>query len=330
MQEEYTARQLSEILSKSVPTIHEMADRLGWKTTPRPNPKGGGTVKHYTGFDERIYLQICTRQTPKPVYVGSTLPVERSSHGAGVMLSDTKANRASLKADLLMHYMRAIKSAGYGNKSRARDDFMAAYNSGFTFPSIYKVLGKVSWQTVETWKRTLRGGGKLVDLSDRRGKWRRGQSSVTAREAALLMQCAFHPNGWPIAQVIHEAKTRLRGMGINEQRSDATYRRWLNSFKEHNYDIWCWQRGGEKRWNDECCLAIDRDPDLINVGDVLVADGHKLNFEIFNPWTKHQQRMTLIVFYDMRSNYPCGWEIMPTENTVSISAALRRAILTLG
>ena len=330
MQEEYTAKQLSQILSKSVPAIHKMADRLGWKTTCRPNPKGGGTVKHYSNLDEQTHLQLCAYHTPKPAPSTCHLPAERKNSASTALLSETQMSLASSKVDLLMHYLRAIKAAGYGKKAKARDDFMAAYNSGFAFPSIYKVVGEVSWQTVESWKRTMRSGGDLTHLADRRGRWRRGRSSVSAQEAALLLQCAFHPNKWTMSEIIMEAKSRLRGMGIDDHCSDITYRRWLNHFKEHNYDIWCWQRGGEKRWNDECCLAIDRDPKLISVGDVLVADGHKLNFEILNPWTQKPQRMTLIVFYDMRSSYPCGWEIMPTENTVAISVALRRAIITLG
>jgi putative transposase len=40
--------------------------------------------------------------------------------------------------------------------------------------------------------------------------------------------------------------------------------------------------------------------------------------------------MTLIVWLDMKSSFPLGWEIMPTENTQAISAALRRAIIALG
>ena len=40
--------------------------------------------------------------------------------------------------------------------------------------------------------------------------------------------------------------------------------------------------------------------------------------------------MTLILFYDMKSNMPLGWEIMPTEDTQAISSALRRAIIALG
>ena len=68
----------------------------------------------------------------------------------------------------------------------------------------------------------------------------------------------------------------------------------------------------------------------MNVGDVLVADGHVLNFEIKSPWTGKVKRMALILFYDMASNLPCGWEILPSENVQGISSALRRAILRLG
>lgn len=40
--------------------------------------------------------------------------------------------------------------------------------------------------------------------------------------------------------------------------------------------------------------------------------------------------MILILWYDMKSSMPLGWEIMPTEDTAAISSALRRALLNLG
>ena len=40
--------------------------------------------------------------------------------------------------------------------------------------------------------------------------------------------------------------------------------------------------------------------------------------------------MALIVWQDWRSRLPIGWEILPDENTVAISSALRMAIMTLG
>jgi len=89
-------------------------------------------------------------------------------------------------------------------------------------------------------------------------------------------------------------------------------------------------REGDKGLNDKCMFWTERDYDMIGVGDILVADGHILNFTIINPWTGKAQRMMLVLFFDMKSSMPCGWEIMPTENTASISAALRRSIIRLG
>jgi putative transposase len=89
-------------------------------------------------------------------------------------------------------------------------------------------------------------------------------------------------------------------------------------------------RQGEKALNDQCLPHIERDCSVIEVDDMIVADGHPLNFEILNPWTGKPKRMTLLMWYDMRSAYPLGWGIMPTENTQVILATLRRAILMLG
>ncbi len=321
--ETITARAISQLTGISIQAVHKQAARHKWPFTTTSGR--GGTRKEYPvdSLPEEIRMRhIRKHLDPQrlPVPSGDLLPAPTTN----------QLKRASAKADLVLHYSRSIKAAGWGQKAQARDHFIAGYNSGYAYPQLYAVLGPICWQTIEGWKRALRAGADLSELSDRRGRWRRGKSKVTAAQARILLQCALHPNRWLIAEVIREAKRRMDAAGIADDHSESTYRRWLVDFKAHNYDIWCFQRGGEKRFNDECCLSIERDPELINVGDVLVADGHKLNFEILNPWTGKPSRMTLIVFYDMRSNYPCGWEIMPTENTAAISAALRRAIITLG
>jgi putative transposase len=51
---------------------------------------------------------------------------------------------------------------------------------------------------------------------------------------------------------------------------------------------------------------------------------------VINPLTGRPQRMTLVMFYDFKSDMPMGWEIMPTENILTIASALRRTILLLG
>lgn len=40
--------------------------------------------------------------------------------------------------------------------------------------------------------------------------------------------------------------------------------------------------------------------------------------------------MTLVLFFDGRSNMPLGWEVMATENVDCISSAFRRSCMYLG
>jgi putative transposase len=112
--------------------------------------------------------------------------------------------------------------------------------------------------------------------------------------------------------------------------AERTMRRFVEMWKETNFGTWVYTREGKKAWNDKAAFYIERDYSLIEVGDILVADGHVLNFETLNPWTGKAQRMELVMWYDMKSNCPMGWEIMPTENTQAIAAAFRRAVITLG
>ena len=75
---------------------------------------------------------------------------------------------------------------------------------------------------------------------------------------------------------------------------------------------------------------IERDDNLLDVGDVLVADGHRCNFRVKNPWTGKPCRPMMVGFYDWKSRILCGWALAMEENVQVIAASLRRAILRLG
>ena len=69
---------------------------------------------------------------------------------------------------------------------------------------------------------------------------------------------------------------------------------------------------------------------MLRVGEVLVADGHTLDFQVINPFTGKPCRATLVGFQDWKSGALAGFEIMVTENTQCIHSALRNAIINLG
>jgi len=89
-------------------------------------------------------------------------------------------------------------------------------------------------------------------------------------------------------------------------------------------------REGEKAYHDKIEPYIKRDISKLEVGDVLIADGNVLNFQVINPFIGRPTRATLVGFLDWKSTALVGYEIMMSENTQCIASALRNAILNLG
>lgn len=327
----YSAKELLGLAMTVLPgterSIARRADQENWSFTWQTVQ--GGQRKMYRAhiLPEYVRKAILAKEE-----IDTLLPVAPQARPQGVAMSENQAQKAMYKADLLRLYMQASVNAEWGKKDRAREDFTTAYNSGMAWPELYKQLGPLHWKTIEGWKLKIKkNDNDTFLLVDRRGSHRKGACGLTETQTDILLRCALHPNKPRIAEAIRMAHSIMRTKGIGNGHSEATYRRWLQGWTTRNYHIWIFHREGAKAWNDKCAMYIERDYNLINVGDIIVADGHNLNFEIINPFTgKPQNHMTLILFYDMKSNMPLGWEIMPTENTQSISVALRRAIIRLG
>ena len=84
----------------------------------------------------------------------------------------------------------------------------------------------------------------------------------------------------------------MRDQGQSFIPADITFRRYAKWFKDNNYDKWILARDGEKALSDKVEPYIKRDASLLEVGDVLVADGHKLAFQVINPFTGKPCRAT--------------------------------------
>lgn len=330
----YSAKELADmnlpVLPNSERSVARKADRERWSfywETVR-----GGSRKMYRAYmlPDDIRKAIIDQEainTLVPAASPGDLPAVVTD-GACCQIQEGKAHR---KASLVRLYLQALAATGWGHKVQARDNFMAAYNSGAAYPELYKSLGELSWKTIESWKTTLKKScGDSLQLADRRGK-KRGERSITPLQAQIVLAFVRQPKGksLPKSEIIRLSRDVMRSKGVDNL-SDATLRRFLDDWIAVNYDEWIWWREGDKGLNDKVMFWTERDYDAINVGDILVADGHVLNFLVLNPWTGKAQRMMLVLFFDMKSSMPCGWEIMPTENTASISAALRRSIIRLG
>ena len=239
-----------------------------------------------------------------------------------------KAKQNALaKLDLIRKWQDFRRKAV--NKLQADYDFVKLHNSSDSY--LFSVLGKISRGSLHRWKASLDGtedytrlipNYKYVSINEYR-------TCLTDEEIKIFMGLLLHPNRICIGKAIALTKYKLKEQGQSFIPADITFRRYAKWFKDNNYDKWVLARDGEKALSDKVEPYIKRDASLLDVGDILVADGHKLAFQVINPFTGKPCRATLVGFLDWKSTALVGYEIMLEENTQCIASALRNAIINL-
>lgn len=72
----------------------------------------------------------------------------------------------------------------------------------------------------------------------------------------------------------------------------------LKTLEKNNYAEWVLKREGMKAYHNKVEPYIERDISKIEVEDIIIADGHILNFQVINPFTGKPTRATLVGFLD--------------------------------
>ncbi|MBM4277278.1 MAG: DDE-type integrase/transposase/recombinase [Deltaproteobacteria bacterium] len=234
---------------------------------------------------------------------------------------------AHYRYDLISAIEAIVSSQKHMKAGKVISQCLLAYNSGIFLPDIFKRLKHVSRSTFYDWRKSLREGG-IENLSRENG--RKGESKITDDEKNCLFTILKHQNRIKIGTAIRLMKYIFLQKKIPSPSGERTLRRYIDQFRKEHYDLWVLCREGEKALNDKVLPYIERDRNLLEVGEGLVADGHRLNFDVVNPFTGKPCRPAMVLFLDWRSNYPLGWEILLEESTQCIASALRNAILTLG
>lgn len=328
----YTTKEMAAHLNVDQSNIARRAEREGWQHRTRAG-RGGGKEWLLASLPEATRLAVRAAVERAALAEVSTLPAVATiptrvinPTASAAMLDDKRRYKALAKADILRLYMDWQRK--HGHSRRAKQAFIAAYDGG-AWPELKKEVGKTSWKSIERWKIGQAEAGSVLVLADKRGLAHRGKSLLTHDHHTLILGHILHPNQPKISQAIRQIQARCTAKGLPVP-SEPTLRRFVNTYTRECFDEWTLWREGKKAWNDKCAISILRDWSLVGVGDVVIADGHTLNFETINPDTGKPCRMTLLLFFDGASSHPIGWEIMPTENTACISAALRRTCILLG
>ena len=245
-----------------------------------------------------------------------------------VEFTPEKSKKIALaRLDLLNQWKEFRKKSN--NKLQADYDFVNLHNTSNSH--LFDILGKISRGTLHRWKNILNGTEDYTKLIPqyKYAKVDEYRTCLTDEEIKIFMSLLLHPNRLCIGKAIALTKYKLKEQGQSYIPADITFRKYANWFKKHNYDKWVLARDGEKVLSDKVEPYIKRDASLLEVGDILVADGHVLNFNVINPFTGKPTRATLVGFLDWKSTALVGYEIMLEENIQCIASALRNAIINL-
>ncbi len=215
------------------------------------------------------------------------------------------------------------------NKLQADYDFVKLHNTSTSH--LFEILGKISRGSLHRWLAMLNGTEDYTKLLPqyKYSTVLEYRTVLNDDEIKIFMGLLLHPNRLSIGKAIALTKYKLKEQGQNFIPADITFRRYAKWFKDNNYDKWILARDGEKALSDKVEPYIKRDVSLLDVGDILVADGHKLAFQVINPFTGKPCRATLVGFLDWKSTALVGYEIMLEENTQCIASALRNVIINL-
>ena len=246
------------------------------------------------------------------------------------VVPETQKKLALAKYDLIKKWDEF--RTGKKNKTIAGKDFLEAYNHNCICEELFNVVGKVAVGTIYEWHKKVRTYNDdwhcLINnytFGEKTKKY-----AMSAEEEAELLKNLLHPNQLNIGKAIKLTKLALKERGFENLCCDLTYRRFANNYKNEHYNTWIEAREGNKALHDKVLPYITRDVSKLDVGDVIVGDGHRLSFFIKHPYTGKPVRPMMVAYQDWKSGGFVGFEIMLEENTQCTASALRNSIINLG
>ena len=257
---------------------------------------------------------------------------EKSALTASIsyVVPETQKKLALAKYDLIKKWDEF--RTGKKNKTIAGKDFLEAYNHNCICEELFNVVGKVAIGTIYEWHKKLRTYNDdwhcLINNYTFGEKTKK--SAMSTEEEAELLKNLLHPNQLNIGKAIKLTKLALTQRGFKNLCCDLTYRRFANNYKNEHYNTWIEAREGNKTLHDKVLPYITRDVSKLEVGDVIVGDGHRLSFFIKHPYSGKPVRPMMVAYQDWKSGGFVGFEIMLEENTQCIASALRNSIINLG
>src|SRR5574344_878511 len=297
--------------------------------------RGGKTYKiKLSSLEEEYQIKYIKEYYNDLTYVdGEIIELQNLNIKQEKLISEVQKQRALAKYDIVMCWLEIRRSYKKNKIENANADkkFVELYNTGILHENIFKTLGKISFGSLYRWRSLIKFNDDWTALV---GQYKYSTSkeyntSLNEEQIKIFLKILLSPNSFSIGKSIGLTKHILAERGYEILPQDATFRRYAKWFRDANYDKWILAREGQKALKDKVEPYIVRNASLLKTGQVLIADGHTLNFQVINPFTGKPCRATLLGFLDWKSGGLVGYDIMLEECTQNIASALRNAILKM-
>lgn len=236
------------------------------------------------------------------------------------------------KAKLLATFceMAITRLANCPSKIEEWKQITIEYNNKTLLPELYELRGNRDERSLRRWVETYQTNNHDMYALVRKNDAGRLARKVTYFEQNFLLNLLLNPNKIKIGSAISSLKSHAALKLCESPTDERTLRRWCEEWKADNSAFWHQARLGSKYVSEHIVKTIQRDNSVLKVGDVWVADGHTLAFDIINPATGRAQRMTMILVLDWASRYPVGASLALTEDSQHIQTAFRNGFLNWG
>ena len=298
------------------------------------NGKGGKLYKiRLSSLEEDLQIKYIHEYYDTLATTNNIVELHEFKPKAEKIISFKQRELALAKYDLIKiweNYRLEQKQKGTSKKVADRE-FLTTYNTGLLYSKIFNVLGNISIGALYRWKMLLDKNPDWTTLVGNYNYTANGcyRTSLNENEIKIFLNILLSPNKFSIGRAISLTQYILKEKNAENIPTEVTFRRYAKWYKANNLDKWTLARDGMKALKDKVEPYIVRDVSMLEVGQVLIADGHTLNFQVINPFTGKPSRATLIGFLDWKSGGLVGYDIMLEENTQNIANALRNAILNM-
>ncbi len=233
------------------------------------------------------------------------------------------------EAQLYGRFCQEVIRRLYGAESKvlAWKRIASDYNGKRLVPELYNLKGPRKERALREWLRVYHETNLDMYALIHKSKGKYKERKISYQEQQYLLHLLLNPNRIKIGSAITNLKQMARNGIIESQANERTLRRWCEEWAARHPAEWYQARDGSKFVSENVIKSIMRDNSTLQVGQVWVADGHTLSFDILNPQTGRAQRMTMIMVMDWASRYPVGASLAFTEDSQHILTAFRNGFI---